>query len=239
MKILAVGAHPDDIEVCCFGTLAKFAKEENNEIFIAVSCRGNAGTKELSGEEISKIRFEEAKKAADLISAEYVNLGFGDGQIFFNQESLTVFIDLMRGIEPDVIITHSPVEKDLHNDHFYTHQLVLSSSIWATHHNLEMETKYHPIDKTAAIFYFEQFPYGFEGFPTHYVDISSVFEIKRKAMFLHRSQIQFTKKLTGVDMLEEIEIVAKKRGMECGVKYAEAFQELTKYPHVKPERFLP
>lgn len=212
MKILAIGAHPDDVEVCCFGTLAKFAQEslineattkENNKIFIAVTCKGNAGTKELNGEQITKIRSQEAKKAADLINAEYINLGFGDGQVFFNQESLTTFINLIRKIEPEIIITHPPIEK------------------------------------AAAIFYFEQFPGGFEGPITHYVDITSTFEIKKKALSFHQSQIQFTKKLGGVDMLEEMELTAKKRGMECGALYAEAFQELTKYPHVRAKRFLP
>lgn len=239
MKILAIGAHPDDIEVCCFGTLAKFAQGKDNKILIAVTCKGNAGTKELNGAEISKVRFQEAKKAADLIGAEYTNLGFGDSQVFFNQESLTVFINLIRRVNPDLIITHPPNEVNLHNDHYLTHQLVLSASIWATHHNLEMKTEFSPIEKAASIFYFEQFPGGFEGPITHYVDITSTFEIKKKALSFHQSQISFTGKLTGVNIAEEMELIAKKRGMECGVKYAEAFQELTKYPHVRTERLLP
>ncbi len=239
MKVLAIGAHPDDVEVCCFGTLAKFAKEKDNKVFIAVTCKGNAGSKELKGADISKIRLQEAKKAADLIGAEYTNLGFGDGQVFFNQKSLGIFINLIRRIDPEVIITHPPNEKDLHNDHFFTHQIVLSASIWATHHNLEIETSFPPIERAPSIFYFEQFPSGFDGPITHYVDISSTFEIKKKALSFHQSQISFTKKLTGVDMLEEMELTARKRGMECGVKYAEAFQELTKYPHVRAKRILP
>ena len=227
------------MEICCFGTLAKFAREKKHSIFIAVTCRGNAGTKELSSKEIAGIRIKEAKKAAALIGAEYINLGIGDGQVFFDQENLTILINLIRRINPDIIITHNPSEQDLHNDHFCTQQLVLSASIWATHHNIEMGTKFPPIDNSAVIFYFEQFLSGFDGPITHYVDIGSVFEIKKKALSFHKSQLQFAKKLTGVDMAEEMELNARKRGMECGVKYAEAFQELTKYPHVRPARLLP
>ena len=82
LRVLAAGAHPDDIEICCAGTLARYA-EEGHKTFISITCRGNAGTLDESAEEIVKIRAKEAKKAADIIGAELITLDFGDARLFY------------------------------------------------------------------------------------------------------------------------------------------------------------
>ena len=236
MKILAVGAHPDDVELNCYGTLARYAEDTNNEIHIAVVCRGNAGTKEkMSGEELAAIRRKEAEKAAGIIGAPYTNLGVGDGQLFFTEEYFGKFLELIRSVAPEIILTHSPAEIDWHNDHFFTQQLVLSASIWATHQNIAVPTEHPPVDRCAAIFYWGKF----EGSVMHFVDITDTFEKKKQALACHESQLKSQNDLFGFDLLESIEIGARQRGSECGVRYAEAFQELTKSPHVRPARLLP
>ncbi len=237
-RVLAAGAHPDDIEICCAGTLRKYA-EEGHKTFISVICRGNAGTLDASAEEIVKIRAKEAKKAADIIGAELIMLDFGDAELFYNKEALAVFIDLVRQVKPDVIITHPPEEKNWHNDHLLTCRLMMDASLWATHHNLRMELKYPPTEVTPSLFYFDQYMRGFDFGPTHYVDISSTFEIKKEALSQHQSQLSFLGKLYGPDFLEYVEIMARLRGCQCGVRYGEAFRELAVYPRVKPYRVLP
>jgi N-acetylglucosamine malate deacetylase 1 len=236
MRILAIGAHPDDLELSCYGTLAKYAQNKENQIFVSTVCRGNAGTLKYKAEEIVKIRKEEASKAAELIGAEYIPLCFNDGEVFFNEKFLSAFLKLIRKTNPDVIITHSEEERYRHNDHFFTYQLVLSASIWATHHNITIEPEYPAIEKAAAIF---SFPADSSEGITHYVDITDTFEVKKKALSCHKSQLEFTNQLTGYSLFEGMEITAKKRGYECGVGYAEVFKELVKYPHVKPARLLP
>lgn len=236
MKILAVGAHPDDVELRCYGTLARYAEDSGNEIHIAAVCRGNAGTKEkIDGEKLAAIRRKEAEQAAGIIGARYTNLGVGDGQLFFDEEKFGRFLELVRSIAPDVILTHPPSDIDWHNDHYFTQQLVISASIWATHQNIGVPTEHPPVDRYAAIFYWGKF----DGPVTHYVDITRTFEKKKQALACHESQLKSQSDLLGADLMEGIEMAARQRGNECGVKYAEAFQELTKSPHVRPARLLP
>lgn len=238
LRVLAAGAHPDDIEICCAGTLAKYA-QEGHKTFISITCQGNAGTLDASAEEIVETRAKEAKRAADIIGAELIRLDFGDAKLFYDKEALAVFIDLVRQTKPDVILTHPPEEENWHNDHLLTRRLIMDASLWATHHNLRMELKYPPAEITPSLFYFDQYMSGSNIHPTHYVDISSTFEIKKKALSQHQSQLSFLGKLYGPDFLEYVEIMARLRGYQCGVRYAEAFRELAVYPRVKPYRLLP
>ncbi|MBQ7224838.1 MAG: PIG-L family deacetylase [Clostridia bacterium] len=71
MNILAIGAHPDDIENSCGGTLAKYAKL-GHKVFTATATNGNVGSSTLSMEEIARVRKEEARRAAAHIGAEYI-----------------------------------------------------------------------------------------------------------------------------------------------------------------------
>lgn len=238
LTVLAVGAHPDDIEIGCAGTLARYA-QEGHKVYISIITRGNAGTKHLSAGEIVKIRAEEAKKAAQIIGAELIMLGFGDAEIFHNKEYLTAFIDLVRRTRPDVIITHPQEEKNFHNDHFLTRQLIIDASMWATHRNLDMDLKYPPSEVIPSIFFFDQYINGFAQRPTHYVDITSTIEVKKKAFLQYKSQAGFLKELFNTDFSEYIELVARLRGLQCGVQYAEAFCQLNEYPRIRPYRVLP
>lgn len=238
LRVLAVGAHPDDIEICCAGTLARYA-QDGHRVFISIVCRGNAGTLDKPAQEIVKIRAEEAQEAANIIEAELIMLNFGDAELFYTKEALEVFIDLVRQVKPHVIITHPPEEENVHNDHLLTRRLIMDASLWATHHNLGMELKYPPVEITPSLFYFDQYMSGFNIHPTHYVDITSTFEIKKKALSQHRSQLSFLGKLYGPNFLEYVEVMARLRGYQCGVKYAEGFRELAVYPRVRPYRVLP
>ena len=89
MNILAIGAHPDDVETNCGGTLAKFAKM-GHKVFTATATNGNIGSATLSMEEIAKIRKEEAARAAAHIGAEYICLDYDD-EMFFEDKSYAIF----------------------------------------------------------------------------------------------------------------------------------------------------
>lgn len=71
MNVLAIGAHPDDIELYAGGTLAKYAKC-GDKVFMATATNGNIGSATHSMEEIAVIRKEEARKSASIIGAEYL-----------------------------------------------------------------------------------------------------------------------------------------------------------------------
>jgi N-acetylglucosamine malate deacetylase 1 len=238
LRVLAAGAHPDDIEICCAGTLARYAKE-GHKVFISVTCKGNAGTLEKSGDEMVAIRKKEAEKAAEIIGGELIMLGFGDGELVHDKNSLAAFIDLVRRTSPDIILTHPEEEEDWHNDHMLTRRLIIDASIWATHHNLWVESKYPPTTVTPALFFFDMYVNGFKDRPAHYVDITDTYATKVEAMKQHKSQLGFLSDLFKQNYLDVIEIQGRMRGIQCGVKYAEAFKELAVYPRVRPYRLLP
>ena len=74
MRVLVIGAHPDDAEILCAGTLAKFSKQ-GNEVFICHVCDGNKGSKIYSSEELAKIRRIEAIESAKIINATSIWAG--------------------------------------------------------------------------------------------------------------------------------------------------------------------
>ncbi|MBI4743352.1 MAG: PIG-L family deacetylase [Actinobacteria bacterium] len=108
MKIIAIGAHPDDIEFMCGGTLAYYAKN-NASIYNLVLSNG-----ELCHN--AKVRCGEAEKAAKVLGVKKVCFGkLEDGKILHNIETIRLIEDFIKEIEPDLIFTHTP--QDRHQDH--------------------------------------------------------------------------------------------------------------------------
>ena len=107
MRVLAVGAHPDDLEILCGGTLARFV-QEGHEVVMCNATLGNRGSFEHTSEEIAEIRLREARRAAELAGADHVTLGFTDGEVDAgDHDQRTAVVDLVREVRPDLIITHS------------------------------------------------------------------------------------------------------------------------------------
>ena len=112
MNILAIGAHPDDVEISCGGTLAKYAKL-GHKVFTATATNGNVGSATLPMEEIAAIRKEEARRAAAHIGAEYICLDYDDEMFFEDKNARLAFIDLVRYCKADIILTHNPDRKSV------------------------------------------------------------------------------------------------------------------------------
>ena len=74
MRVLAVGAHPDDLEILCGGTLARYG-EEGHDVVMCHATKGDRGSFQYTSEEISRIRNEEAQRAAQIAGAEHISLG--------------------------------------------------------------------------------------------------------------------------------------------------------------------
>ena len=83
MRVLAVGAHPDDLEILCGGTLVRYA-EEGHEVVMCHATKGDRGSFEYSSEEIARIRDEEARRASEIARAEHISLGLSDGEVRLN-----------------------------------------------------------------------------------------------------------------------------------------------------------
>lgn len=238
MNILAIGAHPDDVENSCGGTLAKYAKL-GHKVFTATATNGNIGSATLPMEEIAAIRKEEARRAAAHIGAEYVCLDYDDEMFFEDKAARIAFIDLVRYCKADVILTHSP--HDYNPDHMLTSKIINDIPVMIP--IAKIQTKNKPYDKIPIIAYFE--PLNGLGFvPTEFVDISDYIDIKKAMCYEHQSQISWMQDnykdtLAGKDFFENTEVMARFRGIQCGVQYAEGFCMANDAFRVVPYRVLP
>lgn len=238
MNILAIGAHPDDVETSCGGTLAKYAKQ-GHKVFTATATNGNIGSATLPMEEIARIRKEEARRAAAHIGAEYICLDYDDEMFYEDKQARINFINLVRYCKADVILTHSP--HDYNPDHELTSKIINDIAVMIP--IAKIKTKAKPYDKIPVIAYFEPV-HGLGFIPTEYVDISDVIDIKRAMCYEHKSQIQWMsdnyKDAVGdKDFLEATMIQSRYRGIQCGVEYAEGFRLANDAFRVVPRRILP
>lgn len=234
MRVLTVAAHPDDIEILCAGTMARYA-QAGHEVFVCHAARGDRGSFHHTSEEIAAIRDEEAKKSAAIIGAEALSLGFSDGG--FIADDLDVrnrFIDLFREVRPDVIFTHHP--DDYMTDHLAVSRLVFDTSFLATVPLLK--TGLPPHDKVTPIYYMDTLA-GIGFLPQEYVDISDVIDLKRQMLSQHQSQVVWLKEHDGIDLIEYMETMSRFRGIQCGVPYAEGFIRKQAWLRSSPERLLP
>ena len=131
MRVLAIAAHPDDIEWLCGGTLALCA-QRGDEVFIAIATNGNVGTGDpsISREQIAEIRHKEAIASASLIGAKVIWMNFDDEWLFNNETTRTRFIDAIREARPDIMFVLS--ENDYHPDHRLAGTIAIDSRIPAS-----------------------------------------------------------------------------------------------------------
>lgn len=202
LKIVVVGAHPDDPETGCGGTMILLA-QQGHEVVSAYLTRGEAGIQGKTYDEAAQIRTNEALEACKMMNAKAVFIGQIDGSCEITAARYQEMYELLKTENPDVVITHWPV--DDHRDHRICSALVYDA--WKN------------LDKRFALYYFEVESGGqTQNFaPTNFVDITSVIEKKHAACFAHVSQ-----KMEWVysEFHEKMEIF---RGMQANCKYAEAF----------------
>lgn len=223
MNILAIGAHPDDVETMCAGTLAKYASQ-GHKVFIATATSGNIGSAVHSMEEIARIRKQEAANSAALIGAEYICLDYDDEMFFEAKEVRLKFINLVRHCKADVIFTHSL--HDYNPDHMLTAKIICDIAVMIPIAHLKTEEE--PYDVIPSIWHWE--PVNGMGFqPTDYVDITDFYETKMKMLDCMESQKAWMSanyaslRDDEERFFDTIRILSEFRGMQCGVKYAEGF----------------
>jgi LmbE family N-acetylglucosaminyl deacetylase len=235
MNILAVGAHPDDIEILCAGTLALYA-QEGHAVFMGIFTDGSMGCPDLEPAKLACIRKAEAEASATQIEARLLWAGVTDELAFPNEEQRRIMIDLLRQADPDLIITHSP--NDYHPDHHYVSQLVLDSYFQKGLPHMPHQTQPACRFGQAPVYYMDNLG-GIDFSPTEYVDISAVMETKRRMLACHESQIRPMRELAKTDMLEMIEVQARFRGFAAGCPYAEGFRKLEIFQRGLTKRVLP
>ncbi len=234
MRVLAVGAHPDDLEVLCGGTLARFVAE-GHEVVMCNATLGNRGSFEHSSSEIAEIRLREARRAAELAGAEHVTLGFTDGEVDASDRAQRLaVVDLVREVRPDLILTHSP--NDYMSDHNEVSKLVFDCSFHATLPLLETGKPHHD---TVTPIYFMDTVMGLGFQPTEYVDVTSTIETKVAMLEAHESQLTWLRDHDGIDVVEQMRTATRFRGLQCRAQYAEGFAPCLTWLRATTRRLLP
>ena len=190
-------------------------------------------------DEIAAIRKAEAKKAAEVIGAEYICLDYDDEMFFEDKKARLAFIDLVRYCKADLILTHNP--EDYNPDHELTSKIINDIAVMIPVAKIETPSK--PYDKIPMIAYFESVN-GLGFIPTEYVDITDFFEKKMEMCLCHQSQISWMQDnykdtLSDQNFFEQYRTIARYRGIQCGVQYAEGFRMANDAFRVAPFRVLP
>jgi LmbE family N-acetylglucosaminyl deacetylase len=236
VKILAVGANPDDVEFLCAGTLALYSKA-GNDVAIAYLTTGDKGTAERAPEEIAEIRAEEARRSAAIVGASLYPVGLPDGGVEPTFQLRRRLVEVIRLARPDVIITHS--REDYMSDHYYTSQLVKDASFWAGSKGFAGDPGGAPACSIRPPIYSMDTLGGIGFVPQEYVDITAVMDVKEAMLSEHRSQLRYMKERDGLDLLDYMRTSARYRGYQCGVRYAEGYVPERYYPSLSPKRLLP
>jgi LmbE family N-acetylglucosaminyl deacetylase len=198
MRILALGAHPDDIEVGCGGTLIKYA-ENGHRIFLMVMTEGGQGG-------LPEVRKREQDQAAKVLRAEQVFWGgYKDTEVPLGRDLIQTVEQIVRKIEPHFIFVH------YHDDTHQDHRHLAMSTITATRYTKNVLFYEGPTTQNFA--------------PTVFVDIEQALERKIQSLEAHASQVGKTN-IEGITIADLVRSSAHFRGIQGRVKSAEGFLPL-------------
>lgn len=177
LDVLAIGSHPDDVELGCGGTLALLARQ-GKRVGILHLTRGERGTRGTVEE-----RQREAEDAARALGAAEVGfLDCGDGAFRTGEAEEDALIEKLRAWRPELVLAPSP--SDRHPDHRRAHQLIQSAAFYAGLRNRHPEAG-APYRPGAVFSYMQHDPFE----PSFIVDVSSTWETKLEALRAYRSQL--------------------------------------------------
>jgi bacillithiol biosynthesis deacetylase BshB1 len=223
LDILAFGAHPDDTELGCSGTLAKLI-QQGKKVGVVDLTQGEMGTRGTSEQ-----RLREAENAAEILGLhERVNIGLPDTQLTNTRQHQIKIIEQVRRFQPDVCILTSP--HDRHPDHGHATKLIQDALFYSGLRMLETTFEgesQEPWRPTHQLHYMQDTPFQ----PDIVFDISDVMEIKKKAILAFSSQFNVAPDsdepqtyISGNNFFEALEARARTMGQRIGVTYGEAFQ---------------
>ena len=229
MKVMAVGAHPDDVEFMCAGTLF-LLRDKGFEVHVTAAAAGDCGSAEHSPEEIMTIRHREAEEAARTLGAGYSCLDLRDCRIFAGEVLMEVVVEQMRRVAPDIVFTHFP--QDYMVDHEETSRMVRSASFTAPMPNFVTgaDNPATPLEHTPHLYYWAPMEgidiLGNRIASAFYVDIEGVMDRKAEMLACHRSQRDWLLRQHGVDeYINAMREAARQAGEAAGVLHAEGFTQ--------------
>lgn len=241
MIALAAAAHSDDIEFMMAGTLLRL-KDAGCEIHLWNLANGCCGSGKLCRGEIVAVRWEEAQASAALAGGTAHPPLFDDLGIFYDASSLAKTAAVIRLIQPDIILTHSP--QDYMEDHQNTARLAVTGVFMRGMKNAETVPPIASCGKPAAVYH--ALPHGLRDSlrqpvePDFYTDITSVLTRKRALLACHASQKDWLDATQGMDAyLDDMEHMSREVGTLSGrFEFAEGWR---RHSHLGfgPEDFDP
>ena len=203
MYLIVFGAHPDDPDSGAGGLIARYTSRGHRVLAVSLT-KGELCTGARSPEENERINVEEAIEAFRLLGASVKFLNFKDASVYVTPKGVDEIRNLLQYEEPDIVLTHWPI--DTHSDHRATGVMTISA-IQAL-----------PVERRPKLYFYEVMT-GRQSrcfIPDVYVDVTEYAELKRKAVYCHRN----CKPESWYPIHERM---MEFRGLEMGVKYAEAF----------------
>lgn len=226
-RALAVYAHPDDPEISCGGTLAKWAAA-GCVVAVLVTTRGEKGTVDPAADldALAKLRRKETRAAAAVLGvAETHHLDYGDGDLDDTRELRGQIVRAVRAFRPEVVLCPDPTAVFFgasyfnHRDHRVTGWAVLDAVAPAAanpHYFPEHRAEGLEVHQVRSVYLSGTLA------PDTWVDIGDTLERKIDALFRHASQLTET----GEWFREFLRASAEEAGQAAGVPYAEAFRRL-------------
>jgi LmbE family N-acetylglucosaminyl deacetylase len=184
LRLLVIGAHPDDADYHAGGTAALY-RAAGHAVKLVSLTNGDAGHQAQPGPELARRRRAEAEAAGAVIGASYDVLDSHDGQLLPTLENRRKVIRLIRTFRPDLVLTHRP--NDYHPDHRYTSQLVQDAAYLVTVPAVVPEVPHLSRDPVIAYLPDDfQKPYPFQ--PDVLVDVGPVLDKIVAMLHCHASQ---------------------------------------------------
>ena len=228
-RVLAIGAHPDDIEFGAGGTVAKWAAAGASVTMLIVT-DGSKGTWDAGVDPDSLVatRLAEQAAAARTLGAISVrHLDNVDGELEYSMELRKEMCRQIRDIKPDVVLSHDPWQRyQLHPDHRATGWAVLDGVVSARDHLFFPEQQLGAHRPSSVLLWSADEP-------DHWEDISGTFETKIDALLCHSSQGTTTmggaeqNQQSRQEFIDRMRNWARKQGTSAGLEAAESFKRIT------------
>ena len=222
VDILAIGVHPDDIELACSGTLLRHI-DQGKTVGLLDLTQGELGTRG-SGE----LRLIEAANAAKLMGAVFrQNLGMADGFFQYSKENILKIIPVIRACQPEIILANSITDR--HPDHGRAAKLVADACFYSGLVKVETRDENDQIQerwRPKALYHYIQ---DRNRVPDFVVDITEYVDKKEELILAFRSQFfdpdstELATPISGKDFLDFLRAKARTYGRAASFEYAEGY----------------
>lgn len=226
-SVLAISAHPDDIEFLMAGTMLRLG-ERGWDLHYINLCDGSRGSTTMNRQECAATRLAEAKDSCKLLNATFYPPIFPDMEAAYTPGNLKKVAAVVRMAKPTILLTHSP--SDYMEDHEISCRLAVSAAFSHGMPNLESDPPVDVFMDPVTVYHAQPIgnvtPLGEPVTPQFYVDETSVIDKKVESLACHASQKRWLDESQGQDSyLETLRDMSRQVGAMSGkFEYAEGWR---------------